>query len=269
MQRSCRILSLIHGSEWVIFAHLLTGRLHSMHSAKDIIVLLLLLVGVAASIRWKKLTIPAAFTGGVVGWLVYSGGGCTGILMLAAFFVLGTAATGWHARHRPSDNESSAQSTRTIGQVLANGGVAAIAGLGILYLPEHRQTLEVLMAASLSSATADTLSSELGMVYGRRYYNVLTWRRDQRGLDGVVSLEGTLIGVAGSSIIALLYTAGHSWNSGFWIIILSGAIGNLTDSILGASLERKGWLGNDMVNFLNTLTAGLLGGLLAWHSSWI
>jgi len=32
---------------------------------------------------------------------------------------------------------------------------------------------------------------------------------------------------------------------------------------LGAALERKGWLGNDMVNFLNTLAAGLLGGFLA------
>jgi len=248
-----------------------------MHPAGDIIVLLLLVVGVAASIRWKKLTIPAALAGGVAGWLVYTGGGYTGILMLATFFILGTAATSWHAKARPSDDEpradnqkgAAAQSTRTTGQVLANGGVAALAGLGIIYLPEQRQGLEILMAASLSSATADTLSSELGMVYGRRYYNVLTGRRDQRGLDGVVSLEGALIGVAGSSIIALLYAAGHGWNSGFWIIVLSGTIGNLMDSILGASLERKGWIGNDMVNFLNTLMAGLLGGLLAWHSSWI
>jgi uncharacterized protein (TIGR00297 family) len=191
--------------------------------------------------------------------------------MLATFFVLGTAATSWHAKACPSDDKprakahmgAAAQSTRTTGQVLANGGVAAMAGLGIIYFPGHRQTLEILMAASLSSATADTLSSELGMAYGRRYYNVLTWRPDQRGFDGVVSLEGILIGVAGSSVIALLYAAGHGWNSGFWIIVLSGTIGNLTDSILGASLERKGWMGNDGVNFLNTLLAGLLGGLLA------
>jgi len=249
-----------------------------MHSSEQIIVLLLLLVGMAASIRWKKLTIPAALTGGIVGWLVYAGGGYTGIWMLAAFFILGTVATSWHANvgrsssEAPGSNDqtgsnnqkgSAAQSTRTVGQVLANGGVAALAGLCILYWPGRQTVLEIAMAASLSSATADTLSSELGMVYGRRYYNILTWRRDQRGLDGVVSLEGILIGVAGSSIIALLYTGGHGWNSGFWIIILSGTIGNLTDSILGAALERKGRLDNDMVNFLNTLAAGLLGGFLA------
>ncbi|HVU54502.1 MAG TPA: DUF92 domain-containing protein [Puia sp.] len=252
-----------------------------MRSSGQIIVLLLLLTGIAASIRWKKLTIPAALMGGVVGWLVYTGGGYTGLLMLAAFFVLGTVATSWHTRmdmrrsglphptpdsnppDPPKGKGAAPQSTRTTGQVLANGGVAALAGLCILCRPDQRQTLEILMAASLSSATADTLSSELGMVYGRHHYNVLTWRRDQRGLDGVVSLEGSLLGIAGSSVIALLYTGGHGWNNGFWIIVLSGAIGNLTDSILGASLERKGRLGNDMVNFLNTLTAGLLGGLLA------
>jgi uncharacterized protein (TIGR00297 family) len=195
--------------------------------------------------------------------------------MLAAFFILGTAATAWHAKVRPADKVSegnmgaAAQSTRTTGQVLANGGVAALAGLATFFLPDQRPALEIMMAASLSSATADTLSSELGMVYGRRYYNVWTWRRDQRGLDGVVSLEGTLIGIAGSIVIAVLYAAGHGWKHGWWIILLSGTAGNLTDSILGATLERKGWLGNNLVNFLNTLLAGLLGGVLAWHSSWI
>ena len=165
----------------------------------------------AASIRWKKLTIPAALTGGVVGWLVYTGGGYTGILMLASFFILGTVATSWHAKvssaEGPGSNNqtgsndqkgAAAQSTRTTGQVLANGGVAALAGLAIMFWPGQQTVLEIAMAASLSSATADTLSSELGMVYGRRYYNILTGRRDQRGLDGVVSLEGTLIGIAGS-----------------------------------------------------------------------
>lgn len=232
-----------------------------------IIVLLLLLVGVAVSIWRKKLTIPAALTGGVAGWLVFAGGGYTGLLMLATFFILGTVATSWHARHLPGpppDHEkgSVAQSTRTTGQVLANGGVAALAGLGIICFPQHKPLLEIAMAASLSSATADTLSSELGMIYGRNYYNILTGRRDQRGLDGVISLEGTLIGVVGSAIIALLYESGHTWNNSFWIIILSGTAGNLTDSILGAALERKGRLGNNMVNFLNTLTAGLLAAVI-------
>ena len=42
------------------------------------------------------------------------------------------------------------------------------------------------------------------------------------------------------------------------IIILAAIIGNLADSVLGASLERKHYLGNDVVNFLNTLTSALV-----------
>jgi len=44
----------------------------------------------------------------------------------------------------------------------------------------------------------------------------------------------------------------------FCLIIIAGTAGNLTDSILGAVLERRGIIGNNMVNFLNTLTAALL-----------
>ena len=37
----------------------------------------------------------------------------------------------------------------------------------------------------------------------------------------------------------------------------------LTVSLLGASFERTGRVGNDAVNFASTLTAALLGGLSA------
>lgn len=232
----------------------------NMHLLNNVIVLLILSAGVIASIRLKKLTPSAGITGGVLGWLVFAGGGYTGLGMLAAFFILGTVATSWKKRQKGA----AAQTTRTAGQVFANGGVAALAGLGIIIFPAYHHLLEPAMAGSLASATADTLSSELGIVYGRRHYNILTWKPDQRGRDGVVSLEGSVIGVAGSAVIAALYAAGHEWSSAVGIILLSGTIGNLMDSILGAALERKHYIGNDMVNLLNTLVAGVLAGVLAF-----
>lgn len=241
-----------------------------MHWLNNVPAGVLLLTGVIASIRLKKLTVPAALTGGAVGGLVFVGGGYTGLGMLAAFFVLGTVATGW-GHHRksglPGDANgkgAAAQTTRTAGQVFANGGVAALAGLGALVFPVHRYLFEFAMAGSLASATADTLSSELGMVYGRRFYNIVTWKPDLKGMDGVVSIEGTLIGIAGSGIIALLHAATHRNLAAIGVLLLSGTIGNLADSILGAVLERKGFIGNNMVNFLNTLTAGLLAGVLSY-----
>ena len=142
--------------------------------------------------------------------------------------------------------------------MIANAGVAALAGLLTFFMPDHRHLFSLVMAASLSSATADTLSSELGNVYGRQYYNILSFQKDKRGLDGVVSVEGTLFGIAGSLIIALIYILGFGWSVAFWLVIIAGTIGNILDSILGASLQRKHYLNNDAVNFFNTLIAGLV-----------
>nr|WP_232325543.1 DUF92 domain-containing protein [Pedobacter panaciterrae] len=205
----------------------------------------------------KKLTFPAALTAGIIGFFVFAGLGETGILMLVTFFILGVLATGHKKQLKTKyDPEILDNKGRTSGQVFANGGMAGL--FGILAIADHKNSsLYILMAASsLASAIADTLSSELGMVYGRRFYNVLTFRREVRGLDGAVSLEGTLIGACGAGIIALIY-AGFDKKSLF--VIGSGILGNLTDSILGATFERKNYIGNDLVNFLNTLVASLLG----------
>ena len=236
-----------------------------MHKS-DGIVLAVLLAGTLFSIGKKKLTAPAALTGAVLGWIIYAGGGYTGLAMMTAFFILGTAATSWKKEEkREVRSHAAPEQPRTTGQVIANAGVAGITGLLSLLWPAHRLLLLVIMAGSLASATADTLSSELGLVYGHRFFHILTGRTEQKGLDGVVSIEGLLIGAIAAASIALIYTLGQSWDWRiFMIITLSGTLGNLTDSILGAVFERKGQMSNDTVNFLNTLAAALTaGGLIA------
>lgn len=101
------------------------------------------------------------------------------------------------------------------------------------------------------------------MLYGRRFFNMMTGRPDGKGLDGVVSIEGLLIGTAAAALIAIVFAIGQGWNSRvFLIIALSGTFGNGIDSVLGAVFERGGRLTNNWVNFLNTLAAALLAGIL-------
>ena len=222
---------------------------------------LLLTVGIIISVKAEKLTLPAALTGGAIAVLIFLGAGYTGLSLLAAFFVLGTIATVWKKKEKQQFKPATDHTKRNTGQVLANGGVAAIIGIMICFMPAQTELLIIMMAASLASAVADTLSSELGVIYGHRFYNIVTFKRDKRGLDGVISLEGTLIGVAGSVIIAIIYTLDFGWNNSFLVILVAGTIGNLSDSVLGALLERRHYLDNDDVNFLNTLIAALAAGL--------
>jgi uncharacterized protein (TIGR00297 family) len=235
----------------------------------DIGVVLILAAGMLFSIRWKKLTIAAAITGALLGATIYAGAGFTGLSMLTVFFILGTAATSWKKNDKRSLLTGNAyRPIRHTGQVIANAGVAAITGGLMIGFPSGKALLHLMMAASLASAAADTVSSELGMVYGRRFYNILTGQRDQKGLDGVISIEGLLFGLAASAVIAFLSVLGNGWNSYFWIILIAGTIGNLVDSLLGATLERRHLINNDTVNFLNTLAAALIAAALAWCLTW-
>ena len=229
------------------------------------LVVLLLSLGMLYSVRAGKLTAAAAGTGGVLGLLIYLGSGFTGLMLLALFFGLGTAASGWRvADKRRLGLAEENKGRRTAGQVVANAGVAGLLGLLAWQFPPAAPLARLMLAGSFAAATADTLSSELGNVYGRRYYNILTGRPDTRGLNGVVSLEGTALGLAGTALLAVAYCSGFGWGPAFGWLLAAGTAGNLLDSVLGATLERRGWLSNNAVNFINTLTGALVAGGLGW-----
>lgn len=223
-----------------------------------------LCAGMLISIYLNKLTLWGAVCGGLIAYLLFLGTGLAGVLMMAAFFVMGTAASQWRHQLKVGIRLAEADKvSRVASQVLANAGVPALAAILSLCFTSQRELCTVLVAAAFASATSDTLSSELGNVYGRRFYHVLSWQKDHRGENGVVSLEGSIAGIAGSAAIALLFACFAGWTPVVAVVLLSGIAGNLFDSVLGATLERRRFIGNDTVNFLNTLFAALVaGGLL-------
>lgn len=215
------------------------------------------------SVRAGKLTAGGAIAGWLVGLLVFLGAGHGGVAMVAAFFVSATGATSWRMSVKQKLGLAEKdKGRRTAGQVIANAGAAAIFGILMIFYPAKADLLRLMMAAAVASAATDTLSSELGNVYGRNFYNIITFKKDTRGLNGVISLEGTIIGIAGSIVIAAVHALFFGLTVHFLLIIIAATIGNLADSVLGATLERKGYLNNNAVNFLNTVIAALSALLL-------
>lgn len=234
-----------------------------MFALSELLVVAGILLAASLAFVLKKLNFVAAITGVIVALCIYFGGGITAIAMLAMFFVAGTWATGYRYKLKQGLNLSEENAgKRTAFQVIANGGVAAIAGLIALILPDQKPITSLAIAAALAAATSDTFSSELGNVFGKRFYNIVTMKHDTRGLNGVVSVEGTLFGVLGTAIIAVVYAAGYGWSQMVFFVFIAGIFGNLADSYLGAIFERKNQLGNNEVNFLNTAIAASIAVVL-------
>jgi len=240
------------------------------------IVLILLAAIAFAGVKFRKLTPAAGIMGFLVACIIYLGTYIFGVVLLSLFFGLGVAASRWKREEKQNTTMQDTAEARRPGQVLANAGVAALIAFAFFVVSYWYPAFQFIrfqwplvfpfmLAGSLASATADTLSSELGVIYSRKFYNCLTLKPDVKGLDGVISIEGLAIGACGSFIIALAavrmsdvwYYYGNYRYKYLLVITLAGIIGNYADSVLGAALERKGMLSNNQVNFLSTLIAAL------------
>lgn len=213
-------------------------------------------IAMLLSIVLRKIDVPGGMLGGFLAMAIFYGSGVNGLILLLLFFMLGSFASRLKLEWKQSVGlaEQNRGKRSTI-HAFSNGGLAALFGLFAWTFPDHASLFQAMLAGTLASATGDTLSSELGNIYGKRYINILTWKSDERGRDGVISLEGTLLGVAGSLLIALVFAV-DAGNPVSWIWVLTaGIFGNLMDSLLGATLQRWGWLDNHGVNVANTLCA--------------
>ena len=198
----------------------------------------------------------------------------TGLVPVVVLLVMTTLSTRLGRRHKESLGTAESKRGRAASQVAANLGVAAIVSNLLVqsWLIEHgwvhnriaATAVFVLGLAALAEAAADTVSSELGQVLSGHPRMITTLRRAEPGTDGAISLGGTIAGMVAAGLVA----AAGTWttNGGWLTLILSwsaGVFGLFFDSLLGATLERRGWLNNDAVNFLSTVTAsGFALGLL-------
>jgi uncharacterized protein (TIGR00297 family) len=230
---------------------------HATPSAMGISLALALLVLVA-----RAATPLAALTGGVLCAVLTLG--CSpwyhsGLPALVTLFVLTWAATRFGRARKQQLGLAEDKHGRNAAQVAANLGVAGLAAAFSLIYPGPGNWYRVVVAAALAEATADTLASELGEVVGGPPLLVTTLRRVAPGTNGAISLTGTVAGVSGALLVVAVSWATLMLSLGDATAAAVGAVGGLfIDSLLGATVERLGWLNNDAVNFLSTLAAALI-----------
>jgi len=191
------------------------------------------------------------------------------LMPLLAVFLLTYVATkiGRTKKERLGTGES--RQGRNAAQVAANLGAAAlVASLGSAFVePSQGQASDfgiLLGFAALAEAAADTVSSEIGQVFGGLPRMITTLRRVEPGTDGAITVAGTLAGVlAALLVVGIGYAAVYGFSNIKQIFMLmaisatGGIVGLLFDSFLGATLERRARLNNDTVNFLSTVAAVL------------
>jgi len=223
------------------------------------------------------------FDGGMVtfavGTLIFAFGGVKWALPILTFFFTSSILT---KLVKGKSVVKSGEARDSI-QVLANGGLPALfAALNAIF---PSSIWYVLYVVSLAVVNSDTWSTEIGALSRIMPRSIVNFKELPKGSSGAVSPCGSLGGLLGSFIIAVyLLIYGYSWPV-FLLAGLFGFLGNVVDSILGATIEIQykcpkcggifdvewhcgiklerlrgiRWFGNNMVNF----TASLLGSLLA------
>jgi len=210
----------------------------------------------------RGVTASGAIAGGAVCFLLMVAAGWGGFAALCSVFIMTWAATRVGYRRKLQLGKAERRGGRNAGQVLANLGVSALAGA--LYLNSRDPRLLLAVSASLSEVAADTLSSEIGAVLGGTPRLVTTWKAVPAGTDGGITGLGTLVGLVAAFLVGLVCAATQVVPFHDLLLCTAAAMaGTLADSLLGATWERQGVLGNNAVNFLSSGIAALLGWIFA------
>lgn len=192
--------------------------------------------------------------GGLACFLLFAGGGPMAFAALAALFVMTWVSTRLGYRRKLALGLAERREGRNAWQILANLAVAAV-GSVVFSISGNRVWLVATMAA-LAEAATDTVASEIGQYRGPDARLITTWERVPAGTDGGITIPGSIAGLAGGLLIALVATVGGMLpQTQLWIPVTTGFAGMLIDSLLGATLQRRGWISNQTVNLLATLAA--------------
>ncbi len=202
-----------------------------------------LLLAVASSYiayRAKSLSRDGAFAAALMGTIIFGLGGWQWAVLLLAFFVSSSALTRiFKNRKKDPEEKYSKGGQRDAGQVLANGGLAALIVLLHAFYPQSFWAWPA-FAGVLAAVNADTWATELGVLNPNPPRLLTDLQKSvERGTSGGVSLYGTIAALLGAALIgylaAVLITTDRI--AIFLLVTLAGLLGSLFDSLLGATVQ--------------------------------
>jgi len=214
---------------------------------------------VLALLAWRlgEISAGGAVAGAAVSLLLYATAGPGGFVILGAVFLVTAASSHFGRARKRTLGIAENRRGRGAGQILAN--LMAGSGLSLAASLTGRSSLLVAAVAALAEAAVDTASGEVGKGTPAKVYLITSFRRIEAGTDGGVSVAGTLAGMVAGIGIALL-AAG--WRlilpREIPLVAIAAILGGMADSVLGATLQRAGWLSNSAVNLAGTVCAALL-----------
>ena len=188
--------------------------------------------------RLRFLDESGAWAATALGAIILGLCGWTWVSPLLAFFISSSLLS--HARKaRTSAVDEARGSQRDAVQVLSNGGVA-----GLLVLVGAIGGLDLFAAyvGSLAAANADTWSTEIGLMFGRRPRSIATGKPVTPGTSGGVTAAGLLGAIAGAIFLVWvgnLSSGSMMTSTALGIIALAGIGGSLFDSFLGATIQAR------------------------------
>jgi len=206
--------------------------------------------------RARTVSTSGAIVGAAIGIVIFLGTGWAGWALLMATFLAASVSSRVGLRRKTLLGIAEERGGRRgAGNALANTGVATIAAVLVAATP-HVELPAIAFVAALTAGGSDTVASEVGKAFGRRTFLVHTARPVPPGTPGAVSLEGTAAGLAGAFALGSTGVGlGLVPASALGAIVVGATVGAFAESALGATLEHRGILNNDVLNFLNTAIA--------------